>query len=50
MKKFVKLCLHLGYIVQDSFHFDEIFQINFQFPLLVCMLLGRHLVSILVNI
>ena len=25
MKKFVKLCLHLSYIVQNSFHFDEIF-------------------------
>ena len=25
MKNFVKLCLHLGYIVQNSFQFDEIF-------------------------
>ena len=25
MKKFVKLCLHSSYIVQNSFHFDEIF-------------------------
>ena len=25
MKKLVKLCLHLGYIVQNTFHFDEIF-------------------------
>ena len=25
MKKFVKVCLHLSYIVQNSFHFDEIF-------------------------
>ena len=25
MKKLVKLCLHLGYIGQNPFHFDEIF-------------------------
>ena len=25
MKNFVKLCLHLGYLVQNTFHFDEIF-------------------------
>ena len=25
MKKFVKLCLHLSYALQNSFHFDEIF-------------------------
>ena len=33
MKKFVKLYLHLGYIVQNHFHFDEIFfmEQNFQF-------------------
>ena len=32
MKKLVKLCLHLGYIVQNFFHFDEIFFMeNFQF-------------------
>ena len=31
MKKFVKVCLHLSYIVQNSFHFDEIFYRKFQF-------------------
>ena len=25
MKKFVKLCLHSSYTMQNSFHFDEIF-------------------------
>ena len=25
VKKFVKLCLHSSYLVQNSFHFDEIF-------------------------
>ena len=38
MKKLVKLCLHLGYIVQNSFHFDEIFFHgkfqNFKIPIL----------------
>ena len=34
MKKFGKLCLHLGNIVQNSFHFDEIFQIN-KLPILL---------------
>ena len=29
MKKFVKLCLHLSYIVLNTFHFDEIFNIKF---------------------
>ena len=33
MKKLVKLCLHLDYIVQNSFHFDEIFEINFKLPI-----------------
>ena len=50
MKKLVKLCLHLGYIVKNSFHFDEIFHIKFKLPILVCMLLRRHLVAILGNI
>ena len=35
MKKLVKLCLHLDYIVQNSFHFDEIFFMeNFKNPIL----------------
>ena len=34
MKKFVKLCLHLAFIVQNSFHFDEIFHIKFKIPIL----------------
>ena len=30
MIKLVKLCLHLDYIVQNPFHFDEIFfMVNF---------------------
>ena len=49
-KKIVKLCLHLSYIVQISFHFDEIFHVKFKFPILLCMILRRHLVSILGNI
>ena len=33
MKKIVKLCLQLGYIVQNHFHFDENFfmEQKFQF-------------------
>ena len=50
MKKFVKLCLHLSYIVQNSFHFDEIFHMKFKLPILVYLLLRRHLVAILGNI
>ena len=38
LKKFVKLCLHLGYIGQNLFHFDEIFFHgkfqNFKIPIL----------------
>ena len=45
MKKFVKLCLHLSYIVQNSFHFDEIFHMKFKIPILLFMLLKRHLVA-----
>ena len=30
----VKLCLHLSYIEQNSFHFDEIFHIRFKIPIL----------------
>ena len=31
MKKLVKLSLHIGYIVKNSFHFNEIFFMeNFQ--------------------
>ena len=31
LKKLVKLCIHLGCIVKNSFHFDEIFFMeNFQ--------------------
>ena len=33
-----------------SFHFDEIFGTKFKIPILLCMLLRRHLVSILSNI
>ena len=29
-KKLVKLCLHFDYIVQNSFHFDEIFHDKIQ--------------------
>ena len=34
MKKFVKLCLHLSYVEQKSFHFDEIFHRKFKTPIL----------------
>ena len=30
VKKFVKLCLHSSYKVQNSFHFDEIFHRKFE--------------------
>ena len=30
MKKFVKLCLHSSYIVQNSFHFEEFFSNKIQ--------------------
>ena len=33
-KKFAKLCLHLSYIAQKSFHFDEIFHIKFKITIL----------------
>ena len=33
----MKLCLHLNYIVQNSFHFDEIFDRKFKIPILICM-------------
>ena len=46
----MKLCLHLSYIAQISFHFDEIFHRKFKLPILVCILLRRHLVSILGNV
>ena len=42
-KKFVKLCVHLSYIAQTSFHFDETFHRNFKIPIVV---LKRHLVAI----
>ena len=35
VKNSVKLCFHLSYIVQNSFHFDEIFHRKFQIPILV---------------
>ena len=35
LKNSVKLCLRLSYIVQNSFHFDEIFHIKFKLPILV---------------
>ena len=38
MKKFVKLCLQLSYIVQNSFHFDEIFHMNSKFQFLYSIL------------
>ena len=34
MKKIVKLCLHLSYIVLNTFHFDEIFTENFKVTIL----------------
>ena len=34
MKKFVKVCLHLSNIVQNSFLFDEIFDIKFKILIL----------------
>ena len=43
----VKLCLHLSYITQNSFHFDEIFHRKLKIPILVCVLFRRHLMSIL---
>ena len=43
----MKLCLHLSYIAQNSFHFDEIFHRNFKIPILRCVALRRHLVVIL---
>ena len=55
MKKFVKLCLRLDYIVQNSFHFDEIFfhgkfQI-FKIPILaIFQQYSRHLTVISGNI
>ena len=43
MKKLVKPCLHLDYIVQNSFHFDEIFFHgkfqNFKIPILAILTL-----------
>ena len=40
MKNFVKLCLHLGSIVQNSFHFDAIFFIeNVKIPILAIIIL-----------
>ena len=54
MKKFVKLCLHLGYIVQNSFHFDDIFFMeNFKtskFQFQPFLNYRRHLTGILGNI
>ena len=46
-KNSVKLCLHLSYIAQNSFHFDEIFHRKFKIPISVCVSLRRHLVAIL---
>ena len=43
----MKLCLHLSYIAQNSFHFDEIFHRKLKIPILVCVTLRRHLVAIL---
>ena len=43
----MKLCLHLSYIAQNSFHFDEIFHRKVKIPILVCVALRRHLVAIL---
>ena len=54
MKKLVKLCLHLDYIAQNSFHFDEIFIMeNFKsskFQFLQFFNYSRHLTVILGNI
>ena len=43
----MKLCLHLSYIAQNSFHFDEIFHRKFKISISVCVALRRHLVAIL---
>ena len=37
VKNSVKLCFRLSYIVQNSFHFDEIFHRKFQIPILVLL-------------
>ena len=54
MKKLVKLCLHLGYIVHNSFHFDDIFFHgkfqNFKITNLAVFNYNRHLTVILGNI
>ena len=43
----MKLCLHLSYIAQNSFHFDKIFHRKFKIPISVCVSLRRPLVAIL---
>ena len=54
MKKLVKLCLHLDYIVQNPFHFDEIFFMenfkNSKFKFCQFLNYRRHLTLILGNI
>ena len=37
IEKFVKLCLHKSYTVQNYFHFDEIFDRKFKIPILICL-------------
>ena len=32
MKKFVKVCLHSSYTLQNSFHFDEILRRKYKIP------------------
>ena len=46
----MKFWLHLTYIAQNSFHFDEIFHRKFKIPISICVALRRHLVAILGNI
>ena len=54
MKNLVKLCLHLGYQAQNSFHFDDIFFMenfkNSKFKFCQFLNYRRHLTVILGNI
>ena len=48
-KNSVKVCWHLSYLAQNSFHFDEIFHRKFKIPILVCVVCTKtqHLVPTL---
>ena len=49
-EKIVKLFLHLNYIVQNSFNFDEIFFIENFKTLAIFQLYSRYLTAVLGNI